>query len=142
MLGIATTVLTSLGRERSAALITLGAVVAVALSCALLVPEAPFGHAQLVRSAEATGVALVVSLIVGGTSVRARAGAFVPLATAVRVGLALAACTAIGFAMPCFGRLVTPVLAVVIAALYGLLLVVTGEIGRADLAMIRALRSK
>jgi stage V sporulation protein B len=142
MLGIATTVLTSLGRERSAALVTLGAVVAVAVSCAVLVPGAAFGHAQLVRSAEATGVALVVSLVVGGALVRAHAGAFVPLATAVRVGLALAACTAVGFAMPCFGRLVTPALALVIAALYGLLLVVTGEIGRADLAMIRALRSK
>jgi stage V sporulation protein B len=142
MLGIATTVLTSLGRERSAALVTLGAVVAVALSCAALVPAVAFGHAQLVRSAEATGVAMVLSLVVGGALVRARAGAFVPVATAVRVGLALAACTAIGFVMPCFGRLVTPVLALVIAAVYGLLLVVTGEIGRADLRMIRALRSK
>jgi stage V sporulation protein B len=142
MLGIATTVLTSLGRERSAALVTLGAVVAVALSCAVLVPAAAFGHAQLVRSAEATGVALVVSLVVAGAMVRAHAGAFVPLATGVRVGLALTLCTAIGFAMPCFGRLVTPALAVAIAGGYGLLLVVTGEIGAADLAMLRAIRSK
>jgi len=142
MLGIATTVLTSLGRERSAALITLGAVVAVALSCAVLVPGAPFGHAQLVRSAEATGGALVVSLIVAGAMVRARARAFVPLATGIRVGAALAICTAIGFAMPRFGRLLTPGIALVIAAVYGLLLLVTGEIGPADLALVRAIRSK
>ena len=142
MLGIATTVLTSLGRERSAALVTLGAVVAVAVACAALVPGAPFGQAQLVRSAQATGAALVVSLIVAGAIVRARAGAFVPLATAARVGLALAVCTAIGFAMPRFGRMVTPALALVIAAAYGVMLVVTGEVGPADLALLRAIRSK
>ena len=43
MLGIATTVLTSLGRERTAALVTLGAVIAVGVACAVLVPGAPSG---------------------------------------------------------------------------------------------------
>jgi len=142
MLGIATTVLTSLGRERSAALVTLGAVVGVGLACAALVPGAPFGHAQLVRSAVATGAALVVSLVVAGAFVRARAGAFVPFSTGARVGLALAVCTAAGFAMPRFGRLVTPVMALAVACAYGLLLLVTGEIGPADLALVRAIRSK
>jgi stage V sporulation protein B len=142
MLGIATTILTSLGRERLAALITLGAVIAVAASCAVLVPGAEFGHAQLVRSAEATGVALVIALVVAGGAVRSHTGAFVPAATAVRVGLALAACTALGFVMPCFGRLATPAVALVIAVMYFALLAVTGEVGRSDLAMVRALRSK
>ena len=50
--------------------------------------------------------------------------------------------TAVGFVMPCFGRLITPVVALAVAGLYGLLLVVTGEIGPADLAMVRALRKK
>ncbi len=142
MLGIATTVLTSLGRERSAALVTLGAVVAVAATCAVLVPGAPFGHAQLVRSAEATGVALVISLMIAGAIVRAHAGAFVPLGTAIRVGLALVACTAMGFVMPRFGRITTPAVALVVAAAYAAMLVITGEIGRADLALVRAVRSK
>jgi stage V sporulation protein B len=142
MLGIATTVLTSLGRERTAALITLGAVLAVGASCALLVPGAPFGQAQLVRSTEATAGALVVSLVVAGALVRSHAGAFVPVATAVRVLVAVAACTALGFVMPCFGRLVTPLVALVVAGVYAALLVGTGEVGRADLAMLRAIRSK
>jgi stage V sporulation protein B len=140
MLGIATTVLTSLGRERSAAVVTLGAVVAVALACVLLVSGAPFGHTQLIRSAEATGVAMAVSLVIAGTLVRAHAGAFVPLTTAARVGIALAACTALGFVMPCFGRLATPLVALAVAAIYGGLLVITGEVSRADLAMVRSLR--
>jgi stage V sporulation protein B len=142
MLGIATTVLTSLGRERAAALVTLGAVIAVAASCAILVPGAAFGHAQLVRSAEATAGALVVSLVVGGVLVRGHAGAFVPPATAVRVLVAVAACTALGFVMPCFGRLVTPVVALLIAGVYVALLVATREVGRADLAMLKSLRKK
>ena len=142
MLGIATTVLTSLGRERSAALVTLGAVVAVALSCAALVPGAPFGHAQLVRSAAATGAALVVVARRGGRD-RARAGRRVrPLRDGrarrarprgVRRGRlrdAAASAASSRRSWPC-----------VVAAAYGVLLVVTGEIGPADLALVRAVRA-
>jgi stage V sporulation protein B len=120
--------------------VNLGAVVAVAAACAVLVPGADFGHAQLLRSAEATAIAMVLSLVVAGAIVRARAGAFVPLATAIRVGLAIAVCTAVGFAMPRFGRLVTPAVSVVVAVLYVAILAVTGEVGRQDLAMARSLR--
>jgi stage V sporulation protein B len=142
MLGIATTVLTSLGRERSAAAVTLGAVVAVAATCAMLVPTSPFGHTQLVRSAQATAGALLVSLLVAGAMVHARAGAFVPMATGVRVCVALALSVAVGYAMPRVGRLATPGVALLVAAAYGSLLILTREVGRADLAMLRALRSK
>ncbi|MGH7272137.1 MAG: lipopolysaccharide biosynthesis protein, partial [Polyangiaceae bacterium] len=70
MLGIATTVLTSLGRERTAAVLTLGAVLAVTAACCALVPGATFGHEQLVRSALATAVALVLALGIAGAVVR------------------------------------------------------------------------
>ena len=137
MLGIATTVLTSIGRERLAALVTLGAVVAVGGACTVLVPQASFGHDQLVRSAQASGVALLVTLVLAGVLVRARTGAFVPGATALRVAGALAACVALGFVTPRFGRFVTPLVAAVVAVAYLGLLVVTGEIGKADLATAR-----
>lgn len=137
MLGIATTVLTSLGRERMAALVTLGAVLAVGGACALLVPGAAFGHDQLVRSALASGGALLVALGVAATLVRSRTGAFVPVATALRVGVALAACVALGLVTPRFGRLVTPGVAAVVGVGYLLVLVLTRELGRADLAMVR-----
>ena len=78
MLGIATTVLTSIGRERTAALLTLAAVVAVGGACALLVPGAEFGREQLLRSAQASGVALVVTLVIAAFIVRAQTGAFIP----------------------------------------------------------------
>jgi stage V sporulation protein B len=142
MLGIATTVLTSIGQERTSASIVFGAFLAVAAACAILVPAAEFGHAQLQRSAEATLVALVVALVVAGAFVRARTGAFVPLATAARVGLALFACAVIGEHVPRVGRLATPVVAVVITAVYVAILVATREIGTRDLALLRAVAPK
>jgi stage V sporulation protein B len=142
MLGIATTVLTSLGRERTSALLTLAAVIAVAGACAAWVPEAEFGHAQLVRSAQASGVALATAVVVAGSIVRARAGAFVPAATAARTGLALGACLGLGLVLPHVGRLLTPVLALAVGATYVALLALMREIGASDLAMVRALVSK
>jgi stage V sporulation protein B len=120
-----------------AALVTLGAVVAVGGTCIVLVPQASFGHDQLVRSAQASGVALLATLVVAGMLVRAQTGAFVPVATALRAGIALAACVALGFVTPRFGRFVTPLVAAGVAFAYLGLLVVTGEIGKADLALVR-----
>ncbi|MGD0675588.1 MAG: oligosaccharide flippase family protein, partial [Polyangiaceae bacterium] len=142
MLGIATTVLTSIGRERTSAWITLGAVIAVASACAASVPHASFGHAQLVRSAEATLLALTMTLIVAGTLVRQRTRAFVPSKTILRVGIALAACFVVGLYMPGTGRLVTPALALVIGTGYFALLVAMGEIDASDVALVRSLASR
>jgi stage V sporulation protein B len=139
MLGVATTILTSLGRERTAALLTLGAVIAVAAACTAFVPGAELGRAQLLRSAEACGVALAATLVVGGTIVHAKAGAFVPANTAIRTMIALGACVGMGFFMPHVGRLVTPLLAMAVGATYVAVLAITGELGPSDLAAIRAL---
>jgi stage V sporulation protein B len=139
MLGIATTVLTSLGHERTSALVTLAAVIAVAGACAVVVPGAGFGQPQLVRSAEATGGALAATLVVAGWIVRRRAGAFVPAATALRAGLGLAACVALGFVLPRVGRFVTPAMALLVAVAYVAVLALTRELSGADLAMARAI---
>ena len=142
MLGIATTVLTSIGREGTAALLTLGAVVAVGGACAALVPGATFGHDQLLRSAQASGMALTATLVVGAVLVKRATGAFIPAATAIRCLLALAACVAVGLVAPRFGRLLTPIAAAAAGVAYLLVLLVTREIGKRDLGMLRALRGK
>jgi stage V sporulation protein B len=142
MLGIATTVMTSIGRERMAALVTLGAVITVGAACGILVPQAAFGHAQLARSAQASGAALVVAFVIAAVLVRGRTGAFVPPATAARVLGALAVCVAIGFFAPRFGRLVTPIVAAAVAVGYVGLLVVTGEIGKRDLALVKGIAGR
>jgi stage V sporulation protein B len=142
MLAIATTVLTSLGRERTAAMLTLAAVFAVGGACAVWVPEAQLGHEQLVRSAQASGCALVATLVVAAWIVRGHTGAFVPAATALRTGLALGLCGLLGLVMPRVGRLLTPLLAIVVGIAYIAVLVVTREIGAADLAMVKSLASR
>jgi stage V sporulation protein B len=139
MLGIATTVMTSLGRERLAAAITFGAVVAVGTACSVMVPHAGFGGPQLLRSAEASGGALLVTLLVASAVVRKDTGAFVPVATVVRVGIALGTCVAAGFFLPRFGRLLTPVIAAAIGLFYLGLLVAMRELGAADIAMVRSI---
>jgi stage V sporulation protein B len=142
MLGIATTVLTSVGRERTAALVTFSAVLAVGVACALVVPHAEFGHLQLMRSTQASGAALLASLLVAGAIVRRDAGAFVRASTVARVGLALAGCVALGSFLPRVGRLATPPVAALVGLGYVGLLIVLREIGAADLAMARALGRK
>jgi stage V sporulation protein B len=137
MLGIATTVLTSIGKEKLAALVTLAAVIAVGAACFSLVPGAAFGHDQLARSAQASGAALLVTMVVAGLLVRGRTGAFVPAGTAVRVLAALGACVAVGLVAPRFGRLVTPVVAAGVGLAYLAVLVGTRELGAADLALIQ-----
>ncbi len=139
MLGIATTVLTSVGRERTAAFITFAAVVTVGAACAALVPQADFGGPQLLRSTQACGGALLATLLVAAVVVHRRTGAFVPAPTAFRVALALGACLAAGSVLPRVGRLATPVLAAFVGLAYVGLLVLTREIGGEDLAMVRSL---
>jgi hypothetical protein len=80
-----------------------------------------------------------VTLVVAGLIVRKHTGAFVPLATAARVLLALGLFYVAGGLAPRFGRLVTPIAAVVVVAAYLVFLVLTRELGSADLAMVRAI---
>jgi stage V sporulation protein B len=142
MLGIATTVLTSIGSERLAAGLNLVAVLAVGAACATVVPSGDFGQAQLARSAQATGGALLVMAIVGGALVRARTGAFLSARTGARVALALGACVAIGLKAPRFGFVLTPAIAMLVAAIYLAILVATGELTAADLGALKALRGR
>ncbi|MGA2448660.1 MAG: lipopolysaccharide biosynthesis protein [Polyangiaceae bacterium] len=137
MLGVATTVLTGIRSERAAALITFLAVLVVGAACYAFVPSAPTGHSQLLRSAQASASAMAVALIVAGAVVRARAGAFVPALTMVRAGIATMVCAAAGMFVPPVGRVLVPGLALGVVALYVCVLVVTRELGGADLAAVR-----
>jgi stage V sporulation protein B len=136
MLGLSTTVLVSLGRERTALAITAVALALLAATCVVVIPLAPFGEAQLVATARATTTALVMALVVGVVAVRKIAGAFVPLKTAVRVGLCVAGAFVVGGMMPTFSKLLTPVIATGVVVAYLVALVGTGELGKADLALI------
>ncbi len=138
LLGIAVTVLASLGRERLAVAVTAVALLLVGTLCWVTVPGAAFGGAQLEASATATSVALVVGLVAAGLLVRRLTGAFGPAATFLRVGGVLALGTFVGTHLPVFGKLVTPVMAALVVVAYLVLLVVTGELGKEDLALVSA----
>jgi stage V sporulation protein B len=141
MLAIATTVLASIGRERVAALITAGALATVSGACAALASGAPFGAAQLTMTATATTLALMVTLLIAARAVHKLTGGFVPIVTAVRVAGAVAVVVLTGTLLPHFSRLLAPVAALGVGALYVALLVATRELTKADASVLRALRS-
>lgn len=142
ILGLATTVLVSLGRERVAMTITAVALAMLAGTCVIIIPLAPFGAPQLVATATATTTALACALIVGVIAVRKIAGAFVPLKTAVRIAACVAGAFMLGGVMPMFSKLLTPVVAAGVVVAYLAALVLTGELGKADLALVVSIAAR
>ncbi|MBS2011838.1 MAG: lipopolysaccharide biosynthesis protein [Deltaproteobacteria bacterium] len=142
MLGLATTILVSLGKERPAMVLTAVALFLLVGSCAVMIPGASFGTAQLHAAATATCSALVLALVVGIFVVRRSAGAFVPLKTALRVGGCIAGAFAVGAVMPMFSKLLTPVVATGVVLTYFGALVVTREIGKEDLSLVLSIAAR
>ena len=142
MVGLCTTVLISLGRERTALVVTALALALLAATCSFFIPLAPFGAPQLMTTATATTIAMGCALVVAVIMVRRAAGAFVPWKTALRVALCIAGAFVVGGHTPVFGKLITPVVAGGVVAAYLLALVVTGEIGKADLALVVSIAAR
>lgn len=133
MLGVVSTALTSLGRERVAALLTLAAVALVGAACWTTVPHAAFGEPMMYRSAQATLVAMTLAAVVGAVILRRTAGGLVSVLTPVRVAVAVAVAMLVGSRIPFFGRLFTaPCAAAAVAIVYVLVLVATRELTGAD----------
>lgn len=142
MLGLATTILVSLGRERPAMLLTAIALLFLVVACAVLIPGASFGVPQLHAAATATCSALVLALVVAVVVVRKTARAFVPLKTALRVGACVAGAFVVGAVMPTFSKLVTPVVATGVVLAYFAALVVTRELGKEDLSLVLSIAAR
>jgi ABC-type transport system involved in cytochrome c biogenesis permease subunit len=86
-------------------------------------------------------MALIVALLVAAFSVRKLSGGFVPKSSVARVIVAMASAAGVGSFLPSsHGRGFTVVLAGVVAATYLLVLIVTGELTRADAAALREVR--
>jgi stage V sporulation protein B len=139
MLGVATTVLASLGRERTAAWITASACAVVGYAVFAGMPYDVYGRMQLFSTALATSVALGLALAAGAIAVRSVAGAFVPPATFVRVGIAVTVAYLGGPHLPHVGKLGAIGIAAAIGVAYVLFLVASRELGVADAADLRAL---
>jgi stage V sporulation protein B len=142
ILGVLTTVLNSLKHERQSAIVTAVAATLVVALCYLRVRGAPFGADLLLLTAEATAAGLFVATLSAAFFVYRAAGAVAPPLTLVRVLVAAAAATAVGRFLPHAGKILTPVYAAVVLAIYVCILLVTRELGAADLNTIRAVASK
>ena len=137
VLGVTTAALVSLSREVRSLSITAFAIVAVALASTLIVRPAELGEPMLIRSAIAVSIALLITLIVAAASLDRVAGAFTSPLTIARVALAMAATIAVGTRFPWLGLIGAVVEAAIAAAIYVTVLVVTRELGAADLQRIK-----
>lgn len=70
-----------------------------------------------------------------------RFGAFLPLASIVRIAIATGCALVVGRVLPFHGKLMTLVEAVVVGATFLIVLVITRELGKRDLDAIRAIRA-
>jgi stage V sporulation protein B len=136
MLGLATTILVSLGRERTAMTLNAFALALLVVTCTVLVPTDTFGAPQLVATATAATLSLVVALVVAVVRVRSVAHAFVPWRTALRVGACIAAASFVGRNAPALSKPVTILAAALVGLLYLVALVVMRELGREDLSLL------
>ncbi len=137
------TVLTSLGHERRSALMTAAAAGVVAAFAWLACWSAIDPGQLLMRCAAAVALGLGISAIAGAFAVLRAARAFVPALTAIRVLLTLVVVVGAGWFMPYKGKLLVIPQAAVMALLAFVLLIVTRELGKADLAIVkRVLRRK
>jgi len=137
--GIETTVLVSLSRERWSATVTGAAALLVACFCWAIVPSSPFDATLLVRTALSTSLALLLAAVTGALLVLRAAGSFAPAKTVVRTGLAMAAAIGLGTFLPWMGRALLILEVLLVAGTYVAVAIVTGELTRRDLAMVRSI---
>ena len=140
--GVLTTVLNSLKHERESVIVTAVAVSLVVALCYLRVRGAPFNRDLLLYTAEATAAGLFVATLSAAFFVYRAAGAVAPPLTLVRVLVAIALAVIVGRFLPQAGKILTPVYAAVVALAYLTILLVTRELGAADLATLRAVAGK
>ncbi|MBN2192864.1 MAG: lipopolysaccharide biosynthesis protein [Polyangiaceae bacterium] len=141
--GILTTVLNSIGRERESAIVTVVALALVIGLGALGLSGTAFAPALLLRTAVATSLGILVATVSAAILVRRATGGLVPTATAVRVGTAVAVSVVLGRCLPDLGltgnalRVLTVGYAGAVAIVYASVLLLTRELGAADLALVR-----
>lgn len=142
LFGIFTSVLNSLKHERASLGVTLLAFVLVVALCFWRVPAAEFGVDVLWRTAQATALALVLATLGAAWLVKRASGAVVSPLSLVRVAVAMGIAIAAARVLPPGGKLMTIVYAAVVATVYAVVLLVSRELGKRDLAHVKAVVSR
>jgi O-antigen/teichoic acid export membrane protein len=139
---IAGTILNGAGLSRLAIATAAVTLVLATTANAIIIPHAVASGRVLEAAAAVTGGSMLVGAIVGGLLLWRRLGAFLPILSVVRVGVATAAAIAVGRALPLHGKLMTLAESAVVGLTFLVVLVVTRELGARDLAAIKAVRKR
>jgi stage V sporulation protein B len=142
VLGVTCAALTGLGRAVDSAVLTAMGVVLIAAGCFVLVPSADFGLPMLAATARAAALGLTLTAVAGGFRLRQVAGGFVRPLTLVRTLAALAACVLSGMYLPWIGKPGAIVEGLAVVGVGVVVLIALGEVGRDDLAKLRAVAGR
>ncbi len=136
LFAIVGTILNGAGMTREAILIAVVTLVAATIAYLIAIPMFVPGRALLTACATATAGAMLLGAVIGGLVLKRKLGAFLPLASAVRVVIAAAAAMAVGRFLPMKTPLGTLIEAAAVGASFLAVLVVLREFGRDDLAAL------
>jgi O-antigen/teichoic acid export membrane protein len=139
---IAGTILNGAGLTREAIISAAITLAIAALGNAIVIPMCDPGRDVLLAAATTTAASMVFGAALSGWFLWRKLGAFLPVLSVVRVGLAIGVGLALGRVIPFRTPLMTLVEAAIIGVAYLVTLVVTGELGKADLSAITAVRAK
>jgi stage V sporulation protein B len=134
---IAGAILNAAGRTRDAVIIAAGTWIVLIAALWIFVPGTEPGRPVLLRCATVSGAAMLLGAVASGVMLWRSFGAFLPALTIVRVILAGAVAGGVGHFLRLESKLMTVAEAVAVGVAFLATLVVTGELGRKDLAVLR-----
>jgi O-antigen/teichoic acid export membrane protein len=139
---IAGTILNGAGLTRPAIVTAAITLVLAAGANYVAIPLAMASGNFLEVAAAVTSGAMLLGAVLTGFVLKQRLGAFLPLLSIVRVLVATAIAIAVGRVLPLHGKLMALIAAVIVGAVFLIVLVVTRELGTRDLDAIKAVRRK
>jgi stage V sporulation protein B len=139
---IGNTVLNGAGLPKKAMMIVAATLTAVIGLVTLFVSHGEPDNRALVGAAAGATGGMCIGLIFSGVVVHRQFGAFLPIATAVRVFLAAAAGLAAGHLLPDAGKFFALLECFVILVVYFATLIITREFGRDDLSQLKRVFSR
>ena len=139
---IAGTILNGSGHTRDAIIAAAITLVVATAGNYIAIPMAAEAGRTLEVAAIVTSGAMVVGAVITGVMLWRRLGAFIPLVSIARIGVATGVAFAAGRFLPLAGKLMTLVEAGVVGVVFLVVLVASRELGKRDLDAIRAVRKK
>ncbi|MBA3498974.1 MAG: hypothetical protein H0T65_01290, partial [Deltaproteobacteria bacterium] len=136
------TILNSAGYTRAASVTAATTLVLAIVANSIALPMAVDDGLVLPVAATVTACAMLFGAIASGAVLYKKLGAFIPLASLVRIAIATGVALGVGRFLPLHGKLMTLVEACVVGAAFLVTLVVTRELGKRDLEAIKAIRKK